>query len=163
MFHLRLHLGPAAEGSVSPYHPQVINKILDFVSTSDKLDLLADFYETTLKALEEARVVPPSRSQPHSRLVPARCRPKYHPQAQRRQLFLQAKNERLWFKTNLKLCKLYLDSKEYGRMTKILRELHKSCQKEVRDGDVLASCRTPESCPQPARRRSCQAARPRGP
>lgn len=37
---------------------QVINKILDFVSTSDQLELLADFYETTLKALEEARRSP---------------------------------------------------------------------------------------------------------
>lgn len=76
------------------YSEKVINSILDFVSTSDNLELLAEFYETTLKALEEA------------------------------------KNERLWFKTQLKLCKLYFDSKEYARMSKILRELHKSCQKE---------------------------------
>jgi COP9 signalosome complex subunit 2 len=51
---------------------KVINSILDFVSTSDVSELLAEFYETTLRALEEA------------------------------------KNERLWFKTNLKLCKLWL-------------------------------------------------------
>jgi COP9 signalosome complex subunit 2 len=73
---------------------KVINSILDFVSTSDVSELLAEFYETTLRALEEA------------------------------------KNERLWFKTNLKLCKLWFDCREYGRMAKILRELHRSCQRE---------------------------------
>ncbi|CAL9183531.1 unnamed protein product [Musa hybrid cultivar] len=53
-----------------------------------------EFYETTLKALEEA------------------------------------KNERLWFKTNLKLCTIWFDMGEYGRMGKILKELHKSCRRE---------------------------------
>lgn len=69
--------------------------------------------------------------------------------------------QRLWFKTNLKLCKIWFDMGEYGRMSKVLRyvlviidyllpsflslsafnshisfywqilkELHKSCQKE---------------------------------
>ncbi|KAG4915754.1 hypothetical protein JHK87_053311 [Glycine soja] len=42
----------------------------------------------------------------------------------------EAKNERLWFKTNLKLCKIFFDIGEYGRMSKILKELHKSCQRE---------------------------------
>ncbi|CAF2164225.1 unnamed protein product, partial [Brassica napus] len=42
----------------------------------------------------------------------------------------EAKNERLWFKTNLKLCNIWFDIGEYRRMTKILKELHKSCQKE---------------------------------
>ncbi|KAI3740004.1 hypothetical protein L2E82_30420 [Cichorium intybus] len=36
---------------------------------------------------------------------------------------------RLWFKTNLKLCKIWFDMGEYGRMNKILKELHKSCQR----------------------------------
>jgi COP9 signalosome complex subunit 2 len=49
------------------------------------MDLLQNFYETTLGALKET------------------------------------KNERLWFKTNLKLGKLY-------ELQKILKELHKSCQ-----------------------------------
>ncbi|KAI9205116.1 PCI domain-containing protein [Polychytrium aggregatum] len=39
-----------------------------------------------------------------------------------------AKNERLWTKTNLKLARVWLDRKEYGRLTKILRQLHASCQ-----------------------------------
>ncbi|KAK4377840.1 hypothetical protein RND71_004136 [Anisodus tanguticus] len=36
---------------------------------------------------------------------------------------------RLWFKTNLKLCKIWFDLGEYGKMSKILKELHRSCQK----------------------------------
>eukprot|EP00246_Nothoceros_aenigmaticus_P012024 TRINITY_DN3540_c0_g1_i2.p1 TRINITY_DN3540_c0_g1~~TRINITY_DN3540_c0_g1_i2.p1 ORF type:complete len:441 (+),score=106.13 TRINITY_DN3540_c0_g1_i2:189-1511(+) len=78
------------------YSEKCINNILDFVSgsASQNLELLQEFYQTTLKALEEA------------------------------------KNERLWFKTNLKLCKLWFDMEEYGRMNKILKELHKSCQRE---------------------------------
>ncbi|KAL5228991.1 hypothetical protein ABZP36_017256 [Zizania latifolia] len=78
------------------YSEKCINNIMDFVSgsASQNFSLLQDFYQTTLKALEEA------------------------------------KNERLWFKTNLKLCKIWFDMGEYGRMSKILKELHKSCQRE---------------------------------
>mmetsp|Transcript_37145 Transcript_37145/g.116911 ORF Transcript_37145/g.116911 Transcript_37145/m.116911 type:complete len:438 (-) Transcript_37145:88-1401(-) len=76
------------------YSEKCINSILDFVSNSSNMDLLQQFYETTLGALGEAN------------------------------------NERLWFKTNLKLCKLWFDMKEYGRMSKILKDLHKSCQLE---------------------------------
>jgi len=36
----------------------------------------------------------------------------------------EAKNDRLSTKTNLKLAKLWLDKKEYGRLTKIIRDLH---------------------------------------
>lgn len=77
------------------YSEKCINNIMDFVSgsASQNFGLLKEFYETTLKSLEEA------------------------------------KNERLWFKTNLKLCKIWFDMGEYGRMNKILKELHKSCQK----------------------------------
>ncbi|KAL6850447.1 hypothetical protein ACP4OV_021074 [Aristida adscensionis] len=77
------------------YSEKCINNIMDFVSGSaSNFSLLQEFYQTTLKALEEA------------------------------------KNERLWFKTNLKLCKIWFDMGEYGRMSKILKELHKSCQRE---------------------------------
>ncbi|KMZ59086.1 COP9 signalosome complex subunit 2 [Zostera marina] len=78
------------------YSEKCINNIMDFVSgsASQNFDLLQEFYQTTLKVLEEA------------------------------------KNERLWFKTNLKLCKIWFDMREYGRMNKILKELHKSCQKD---------------------------------
>ncbi|CAL9092849.1 unnamed protein product, partial [Musa acuminata var. zebrina] len=78
------------------YSEKCINNIMDFVSGSanQNFGLLQEFYETTLKALEEA------------------------------------KNERLWFKTNLKLCTIWFDMGEYGRMGKILKELHKSCRRE---------------------------------
>ena len=76
------------------YGEKVINSVLDFVSTSSKVDLLQEFYETTLQALEEA------------------------------------KNDRLWFKTNLKLCHLYHSRKEFAKARKILRELRKSCLME---------------------------------
>ncbi|KDR85634.1 hypothetical protein GALMADRAFT_218727 [Galerina marginata CBS 339.88] len=36
----------------------------------------------------------------------------------------EAKNERLSVKTNLKLAKLWLDRKEYARLSKLIRELH---------------------------------------
>jgi COP9 signalosome complex subunit 2 len=56
------------------------------------MDLLQNFYETTLNALKET------------------------------------KNDRLWFKTKLKLGKLYFDNEEYAKLSKVLKELHKSCQ-----------------------------------
>ncbi|CAF1548473.1 unnamed protein product [Didymodactylos carnosus] len=74
------------------YSEKSINSILDYISTSKQMNLLQEFYETTLGALKET------------------------------------KNERLWFKTNLKLGKLYEDLQDYGKLQKILKELHKSCQ-----------------------------------
>jgi len=82
------------------YSEKVINKVLDLVSNSQQMDLLQNFYETTLVALQEA------------------------------------KNERLWFKTNLKLGKLWFDREEYGRLQKILKELHRSCQQEDGSDDL---------------------------
>lgn len=38
-----------------------------------------------------------------------------------------SQNERLWFKTNMKLAKLWFDKHEFHRLQRILRELHKSC------------------------------------
>eukprot|EP01114_Cavostelium_apophysatum_P003899 TRINITY_DN1403_c0_g1_i1.p1 TRINITY_DN1403_c0_g1~~TRINITY_DN1403_c0_g1_i1.p1 ORF type:complete len:472 (-),score=153.27 TRINITY_DN1403_c0_g1_i1:57-1397(-) len=37
-------------------------------------------------------------------------------------------NERVWFRTNLKLGKLLFDADEHGKLAKILKDLHKSCQ-----------------------------------
>ena len=74
------------------YSEKVINKVLDLVSAPGgmeegrQMELLHDFYETTLSALQEAR------------------------------------NDRLWFKTNLKLGKLWFDREEYPRLLKILKE-----------------------------------------
>ncbi|KAK9794025.1 hypothetical protein WJX73_004702 [Symbiochloris irregularis] len=48
----------------------------------------------------------------------------------------EAKNERLWFKTQLKLCGLWFKLNEYGRLARILKELHKSCQSEDGSDDL---------------------------
>merc|ERR1712216_307441 len=82
------------------YSEKVINKVLDLVSGSQNMELLQEFYETTLKALQEA------------------------------------KNDRLWFKTNLKLGKLWFDMQEYGRLQRIIRELHRSCQNDDGSDDL---------------------------
>ena len=44
--------------------------------------------------------------------------------------FQSSNNERLWLKTNIKLARLWLDKKDYERLSKKLRELHKACQLE---------------------------------
>lgn len=57
-----------------------------------QMELLQNFYETTLDALRDA------------------------------------KNDRLWFKTNTKLGKLYFDRNDFNKLQKILKQLHASCQ-----------------------------------
>lgn len=57
-----------------------------------QMELLQNFYETTLDALKDA------------------------------------KNDRLWFKTNTKLGKLYFDRNDFSKLQKILKQLHQSCQ-----------------------------------
>ena len=44
--------------------------------------------------------------------------------------FQNTNNERLWLKTNLKLARLWLERKEYGLLSKKMRELHRACQRE---------------------------------
>merc|ERR1712004_272216 len=82
------------------YSEKSINSILDYISTSKQMDLLQNFYETTLEALREA------------------------------------KNDRLWFKTNTKLGKLYFDREEFGRLQRILKQLHASCQTDEGEDDL---------------------------
>ncbi|XP_060878083.1 COP9 signalosome complex subunit 2 [Metopolophium dirhodum] len=77
-----------------------INSILDYISTSKNMELLQNFYETTLDALKDA------------------------------------KNDRLWFKTNTKLGKLYFDLADYNKLTKILKQLHASCQTDNGEDDL---------------------------
>ncbi|XP_074650276.1 COP9 signalosome complex subunit 2 [Tubulanus polymorphus] len=48
----------------------------------------------------------------------------------------EAKNDRLWFKTNTKLGKLYFDREEYTRLQKILKQLHQSCQTADGEDDL---------------------------
>ena len=77
-----------------------INSILDYISTSKQMELLQNFYETTLEALKDA------------------------------------KNDRLWFKTNTKLGKLYFDRGEFTKLAKILKQLHQSCQTDEGEDDL---------------------------
>uniref|UniRef100_A0A673YQT4 COP9 signalosome complex subunit 2 n=1 Tax=Salmo trutta TaxID=8032 RepID=A0A673YQT4_SALTR len=89
------------------YSEKSINSILDYISTSKQvsfMDLLQEFYETTLDALKDA------------------------------------KNDRLWFKTNTKLGKLYLEREEYGKLQKILRQLHQSCQVKKHSSSMQSEC-----------------------
>lgn len=39
----------------------------------------------------------------------------------------ESKNDRLWFKTNTKLGKLYFDRGEYVKLQKVVKQLHQSC------------------------------------
>jgi len=48
----------------------------------------------------------------------------------------EAKNDRLWFKTNLKLGKLWYDLAEYSRLQRIIKELNRSCQREDGSDDL---------------------------
>ncbi|XP_039272070.1 COP9 signalosome complex subunit 2-like [Styela clava] len=82
------------------YSEKSINSILDYISTSKQMDLLQNFYETTLDALKDA------------------------------------KNDRLWFKTNTKLGKLYFDREEFLKLSKILRQLHLSCMTQDGEDDL---------------------------
>ncbi|XP_046839204.1 COP9 signalosome complex subunit 2 [Xenia sp. Carnegie-2017] len=82
------------------YSEKSINSILDYISTSKQMELLQDFYETTLDALKDA------------------------------------KNDRLWFKTNTKLGKLYYDREEFAKLSRILKQLHQSCQTDEGDDDL---------------------------
>lgn len=77
-----------------------INSILDFTSSSRNIEVLQNFYETTLEVLKHA------------------------------------KNDRLWFKTNSKLGKVYLERREYGKLSKIIKQLYQSCQGNVKEENV---------------------------
>ncbi|EGT34172.1 hypothetical protein CAEBREN_12604 [Caenorhabditis brenneri] len=46
-----------------------------------------------------------------------------------------AKNERLWFKTNTKLGKLFFDLHEFGKLEKIVKQLKVSCKNEQGEED----------------------------
>ncbi|KAL1301448.1 hypothetical protein AAFC00_005699 [Neodothiora populina] len=50
--------------------------------------------------------------------------------------FQNTNNERLWLKTNTKLARLWLDQKDYRRLTDKLRELHKACQTDDGSDDA---------------------------
>lgn len=47
-----------------------------------------------------------------------------------------SKNDRLWFKTNLKLGKVYLEREEYAKLAAIIKQLHQSCQTQDGEDDL---------------------------
>lgn len=47
-----------------------------------------------------------------------------------------AKNDRLWFKTNCKLGKLYYDCEDFNKLGRIIKELRKSCQTDDGEEDL---------------------------
>lgn len=56
------------------------------------------------------------------------CMEKFY--SQTLESFQSTNNERLWLKTNIKLARLWLDRREYTQLVKLVRELHRACQKE---------------------------------
>lgn len=77
-----------------------INSLLDFMGQAQDAQVLQDFYETTLNALEKS------------------------------------KNDRLHFKTSLKLASLWARKQEYGRLSRSLKELQRSCQNPDGTDDI---------------------------
>ncbi|KAJ8938101.1 hypothetical protein NQ314_011613 [Rhamnusium bicolor] len=78
---------------------KAINSILDYTSTSKDIEMLQNFYETTLAALKNA------------------------------------KNDRLWFKTNTKLGKVYLERLEFSKLANIIRQLKQTCSPQCHEID----------------------------
>lgn len=87
-----------------------------------QMDLLQEFYETTLEALKDAK---------NDRLW-FKTNTKVHRSAERINSYvtftvhLSRRNEA--FVSFIQLGKLYLEREEYGKLQKILRQLHQSCQ-----------------------------------
>lgn len=96
------------------YSEKCINNIMDFVSgsASQNFGLLQEFYQTTLKALEEAK----------NEVRGFFCLKLYCSSLVEDvsfKIYYSLDGQRLWFKTNLKLCKIWFDMGEYGRMNKV--------------------------------------------
>ena len=97
------------------YSEKCINNIMDFVSgsASQNFNLLQEFYQTTLRALEEAK----------NEVKFVALYEKKNLCAERFFIPFLFAVQRLWFKTNLKLCKIWFDMGEYGRMSKVVGSL----------------------------------------
>ena len=97
------------------YSEKCINNIMDFVSgsASQNFSLLQEFYQTTLRALEEAK----------NEVKFVALYEKKKLCAERFFIPFLFAVQRLWFKTNLKLCKIWFDMGEYGRMSKVVGSL----------------------------------------
>nr|CAI5864913.1 unnamed protein product [Callosobruchus analis] len=46
-----------------------------------------------------------------------------------------AKNDRLWFKTNTKLGKVYLERGEYNKVANVIRQLKQTCSPSCQETD----------------------------
>ena len=56
------------------------------------------------------------------------CMEKFY--SQTLESFQSTNNERLWLKTNIKLARLWLERREYVQLVKLVRDLHRACQKD---------------------------------
>ncbi|KAK4697894.1 COP9 signalosome complex subunit 2, partial [Lecanoromycetidae sp. Uapishka_2] len=56
------------------------------------------------------------------------CMEKFY--SQTLESFQSTNNERLWLKTNIKLARLWLERREYAQLVKLVKDLHRACQKE---------------------------------
>ncbi|KAL2037944.1 hypothetical protein N7G274_009419 [Stereocaulon virgatum] len=56
------------------------------------------------------------------------CMEKFY--SQTLESFQSTNNERLWLKTNIKLARLWLERRQYGQLVRLVRELHRACQRE---------------------------------
>uniref|UniRef100_A0A8C6DEF5 COP9 signalosome subunit 2 n=1 Tax=Moschus moschiferus TaxID=68415 RepID=A0A8C6DEF5_MOSMO len=129
------------------YSEKSINSILDYISTSKQnsdflcqMDLLQEFYETTLEALKDAK---------NDRLW-FKTNTKVTLiitfffllksgwasliNSKRYLLLLKSFNSNKFI--FLQLGKLYLEREEYGKLQKILRQLHQSCQTDDGEDDL---------------------------
>lgn len=96
------------------------------------MDLLQEFYETTLEALKDAKndrlwfktnTKVKHTTYPSLLLFVTPSADSINCEILVLQLFLG-----LFFFSSLQLGKLYLEREEYGKLQKILRQLHQSCQ-----------------------------------
>ena len=119
------------------YSEKVINKVLDLVSASQQMEVRR---RVSIPGLLASGL----RLSPGLQLWLTEASGDRDSPLQLLQTFyettltalMEAKNDRLWFKTNLKLGKLWFDREEYGRLQRILKELHKSCLGEDGAEDV---------------------------
>lgn len=103
------------------YSEKCINSIMDYVSgsASQNFGLLQEFYQTTLKALEEAKNEVSHLVHLDIIIFDVTYLMVFPFNVILCLFFMSLILQRLWFKTNLKLCKIFFDIGEYGRMSKV--------------------------------------------
>lgn len=107
-------LGFIAGAVTRNYAEKVVNSVLDFVSVTPP----GSANPNANAANDQPQQLEPSFLQSFYELtLDALRQPNAH-------------NERLWFKTHLKLCSLWFEAREFGKMARTLKELHKACRLE---------------------------------